>query len=205
MSEPLDPSMDSADSQPVTAERLLQRIAQPFFLFSIALTALLGVSHSVLLPHLTSVEAGGQERSPAELRAYVANLESEITAAERNRNALILPMQSSPFRAFIDTKHETPSLLALTDAVREIARTAAPDAPGAIRVDRIRYSTDDRMLILSGDVRDVGPRSMTVLAQFTEELRTLPFAEDVRPPRFARLEDPTIGFHSPFTIAIALQ
>ncbi len=61
------------------------------------------------------------------------------------------------------------------------------------------------ILKITGDVRNVGPRSMTVLAQFTEELRSQPFTSEIRHPSFSRVQDKDGNFSSPFNIQIILE
>ena len=63
----------------------------------------------------------------------------------------------------------------------------------------------EKIVEISGDVRNVGLRSMTVLAQFVDAVASLPSVASVQRPVFTREKDEDVGFHSPFTFHITLQ
>lgn len=57
---------------------------------------------------------------------------------------------------------------------------------------------------VTGDIRNVGTRSMTVLAAFTEEVAKLTIVTDFKRPPFTREPLPEGGFHSPFTVSFTI-
>ena len=84
-------------------------------------------------------------------------------------------------------------------------KEVVPDHTDAIVLLGYYFSADSNTVEVRGDVRNVGPRSMTVLAKFVEEVRDIAMVLDVASSRFTRLEDDDVGFHSPFVLRIILQ
>lgn len=190
-------------SVPVTD--IAHRSALPLFLFSFILLTLLVLSNIYVLPKLTSVEVGGKERDAAQLRSYYDSLVEQVMEKEKARDALILPMEDTAYRRLVEQKHAVFPLLSLRSSLEQTARQLLPDQNNVVYIDSMRYMPGKKRAELIGDIRNVGPRSMTVLAQLVEELRMQPFVEGIVNPRFQRREDPKIGMHSPFTLTISLQ
>lgn len=188
----------------VSLGTIAHRGAMPFFLFSLVLFSLLTTSHFFVLPNLTSVEVGGAERDAQELRAYHASLLQEISEKEGEREALVFPMEDSAYRRLVDKKHTQFPILSLRSSLIQTAKQVLPDQADVVHIESIRYMPEKRRVELTGDVRNVGPRSMTVLAQLVEQLKAEPFVEEVVSPRFERLQSPRIGMHSPFVFKIKL-
>lgn len=188
----------------VSVAVLAHRGALPLFLFSFVLLLLLFLSRIYLLPELTTVELAGAEHDAQELRTYHATLLDQLVERERERNALILPMEDSAYRRLVEMKHSQFPLLVLRSSLEQTARQLLPDETGVVHIDSIRYIPSKQRAELTGDIRNVGPRSMTVLAQLLEELRAQPFVSDIASPRFQRMQDPGIGAYSPFTFRIKL-
>ncbi|OGJ67059.1 hypothetical protein A3B61_04055 [Candidatus Peribacteria bacterium RIFCSPLOWO2_01_FULL_53_10] len=198
------PAISDQPSRP-TPGHIFHRMSLPVLLFCSVLAMTLGVSRIAILPALTSVEVGGIVRDAASLQKHADKLEAKLAVLEEDREAEILPMDGKEYRALVDAKMESLSTAELVDSFRTIARNIVPQTPNAIVITAVRQEISTQSLKLTGDVRGVGPGSMTVLAAFTEVLRDDPRVASLVAPSFARLEDPKIGVHSPFTITLTLR
>ncbi|MDO8648483.1 MAG: hypothetical protein Q7R81_01745 [Candidatus Peregrinibacteria bacterium] len=188
----------------VAPHAVLRRIAFSFLLFAAVLAALLALSFYLLLPLFTTVEIAGEERGIAELKAYRSSLQSRITKAEEQRTQLVLPIHDEGYAALKRERRTRYPLLTLrSELLQEASKVVAQN--DAVHVSTITYAPAEGSVALTGDVRFVGPRSMTVLAQFVEALNRMPMVASVREPKFTREEDPPLGFHSPFTLTFTLQ
>lgn len=183
---------------------IARRTGPPFLLFSSMLTAALVFSQTMVLPVLARVEAGGQRRDVAELHDYEQSLHARISSLEYKRDTLILPIQDESYRRLMSRKQARLSLDVVDAAIREIAESFVTEGGNVVAVMETDVSYRDRTITIRGDVRNVGTRSMTVLAQFTEKLKGLHFARSVENPRYVRLRDESVGMHSPFVIVIHL-
>lgn len=197
------PSGTETQAQSVTA--ILSRISVPAFLFSLALTAILGVSRVTLLPMLTAVNVGGVSRDTEELQIYSQKLTTEIEGLSSERDQSLMPLQGTPYAKLVALKALDPTLPEVLSLFSSTASTVLPDQSEAIVLLKISFTPDDRSIVLKGDVRGVGPQSMTVLAQLVETLRNHPRVAEVVSPAFSRSEDPEIGMHSPFTLTLTLR
>lgn len=189
---------------PLSLQELLRRVALPFLLFAFVLTGLLILSWALLLPIFTSVEVGGVERSVSELRDYRSNLRADILSLERSRTGFVQPTDDSVHAELKERKYREVSFLEYHDAISRLARSFDTDGQRVVLINVLRFDAVNQAIELIGEVRNVGPRSMTILAQFTESLGTLSFAQDVSRPRFKREEDSTGAFYSPFAITLKL-
>lgn len=189
---------------PHSVTDVLARIAWPLLFFSIVLFGLLALSWTLLLPRYTSIAVGDTLRTPEQLVRYKAELEATIAAKEEDRRKLVLAVHDESYDALKDRRRSRLSILelqdALTDAVKKIT-----NKDGTVQWSGLTYDPDAKTLTVQGDIRNVDTRSMTVLAEFTESLKTLPFVASNTTPVFTRQEDKDIGFHSPFEITITLK
>lgn len=190
--------------QQVDTAVIAHRSAAALFLFSFVFLVLLVLSHLYLLPKVTTVEVAGSMRNAQELREYHDSLLKDLVAKEHERNMLVLPMEDSAYRRLVEMKHSQFPLLVLRSSLEQTARQLLPDDSNVVHVESMRYTPGEKRAELTGDIRNVGSRSMTVLAQLLEELRAQPFIADIASPRFRRVEDPRLGPTSPFTIRIKL-
>lgn len=184
---------------------ILHRVALPFFLFAFVLMSLLFLSWALLLPKFTHVDIGGSVRSLNEMRVLRADLLSQIEGMEEDRAAFLSPVTDATYLSLMEEKEGSPGLLILFRDIERLAQSAVPEVDNAVVIQHFAYSANDDSLVLSGRVQNVGPRSMTVLAQFVEEAGKLPGVASVNAPRFERKEDEMIGFYSPFAITIILK
>ncbi len=190
--------------QSVPFATIVHRSALPLFIFSLVLLVILVLSNLFLIPKLTTLEIAGEKRDTQGLRAYHESLLQELTGKEQERDALVLPTGDTAYRRILQKKQAEFPLLVLRSSLEQVVRQLLPDKKDAVYLESIRYLPGEQSAELTGDVRNVGSRSMTVLAQLLEELRALPFVSDVASPRFTRKEDADIGPHSPFTLRMLL-
>jgi hypothetical protein len=191
------------DIPPVQPADLLRRIAAPFFLFSLVLTTLLLLSWFLLLPRFTHVAVNGSLADAPELAAYRSSLQAQISAQEEKRDSFVLPFHDADYENLKAAKIDEPLFPTIWNDVRQVANGLNP-TPDAIHFDRVSFDQAKNVVTLDGDVRFVGPRSMTLLAAFTESLKGIPSVSSVDLPSYRRSDDPGLGLHSPFTIVLHL-
>lgn len=188
-----------------TIGHILHRMGMPLLIFSVVFSSVLGVSRLTVLPMLTAVEVGGETRDAAALESEAAGLRNTLHDLEQDRDADILPLGGTQYRIFADAKVTTAAPVDIMHAVGDIASSVVPATPRAIVLTGFSYVPADHTVTITGDVRGVGPSSMTVLAQFVERLRTDERILSVIAPSFTRLQDPKTGPHSPFTLSFTLR
>ena len=184
---------------------ILRRTSMQFFLFSAVLAGLLLLSWYLLIPELTHIEVGGSVRGLRELKEYKANLEAQILTIEHRRNAFLAPVQSNAYSRIKQLKKSRLKYQEIRTQLTDTATTLIPDTKNAVAFSRFRYDSLRNIVELQGEVRNVGPRSMTVLAQFVEAVEALPTVIAVQSTRYTRKEDPEIGYYSPFTLLLQLR
>jgi hypothetical protein len=187
-----------------TLRQILAQLALPFFLFALVLATLLTLSAALLLPIFTKVEVGGKQHTAGELRSLQMRLSADITRKEQERDVSVLPFQDRQFETVSAERDALPTFVQMRQDVLHAAAAITPEQD-AVHVSSIRFAEGEKTLEVGGDVRNVGERSMTVLAQFVRELEHMPAAAGVRQPDFQRLIDPQTGPHSPFTITLILR
>ncbi|MDD3896254.1 MAG: hypothetical protein PHU04_00195 [Candidatus Peribacteraceae bacterium] len=181
------------------------RILFSFIVFSFVLTGVLTASRIFFLPSLTHVKVAGEERDIQGIRAYHTQLMAQLSDTESRRMDLILPIQNEQYRALLASKQSAPDFLALRQRMQGIASQFADGETPVIFFSDMRLREQERLLEVSGEVRNIGQRSMTVLAQFVEAVQELPLVADVQNPRFTRSFSDEKGDFSPFTILITLR
>lgn len=190
---------------PHNIREILHRTSLPFFLFSSVLAFLLFLSWLLLLPGLTHIEVAGKQRSLQELLRYQTDLTGQITTLEAKRDDFLTPVQDDVYQRLLDMKEDR---FRFQDVRREVTRTAQtllPDVPDAIAFRSFLFDAEGQIAEIRGEVRNVGPRSMTVLAQFADALGRISFVQEVRSSRFTREDHGDGEFASPFTIRLILH
>ncbi|NOS67867.1 MAG: hypothetical protein HOO67_05925 [Candidatus Peribacteraceae bacterium] len=187
-----------------TLSTILWRLSWPFFLFSFLFAALMAVSWTFLLPRYTLIDVGGTLRDAAQIRAYRSELGTQIAEKEERRRQLVLAVHDPQYETLKQQRRERVSL----DELRKALSDHATKITG--KEDRVRWSSFDydpnaKTLHMRGYVGNVETRSMTVLAEFSQSLKSLPFVASATTPSFSREEDPKTGFHSPFDITLSLR
>lgn len=181
------------------------RLAIPLVVFSAVLSLALSLSWWFFLPRLAGVPLHGELMYGSSLVRFYADLHDQVNALEEVRNQLVLPGQDPLSQFLRQLRRVDVPFAPLLAAVTRSAEQVVPDRPDAVLLEFLQYDAEKNRLVLIGDVRHVGPRSMTVLAEFIETLRGVPGVEAVEHQRFTREEDATIGFHSPFTLLLHLR
>ncbi len=184
---------------------LWKRIATTLALFTGVLLVGLLVSRLFIIPLFTHVELAGSTYDVSSLRNYYNELSQEVAKKEAERNSLIFPVQMEEYVALRDAKHDQLNFSELRSAVENAAQQFESEGKAAVAFSSWKYDADANSLIVGGMVRNVGSRSMTVLAQFAEALQELPFASSVSQPQYTRLDDSRFGPYSPFNFEITLQ
>ncbi len=181
---------------------LLRQIAFPLVLFAAVLVGLLTLSSLVLLPRLARVEVGGEVRDAHAMTTRLSTLRAELITAEGKRQDLILAIRDPQYLGLKEVRAGHTSLEQVRSQLQEIAASTVSQVD-AIHFSGFAYSLQRGTVTVRGDVRFVGSRSMTVLAEFIENLRTSGHFTSVSTPSFVR-EDGTEGPHSPFTLTLTL-
>lgn len=192
------------DTSPPQPSAVLLRIGLPFFLFSAVLALLLTASWALLLPRYTRIEVGGEPRTVEELKTFSRTLTAQIAQQEEERRKLVLAVHDP---AYTMLKESRRSRVPIDDYRYAIAEHAAKitGKDDAVVITTFAYNPSESRMFLRGDVRNVGLRSMTVLADFSLSLDQLPFVASHTIPSFVREEDERIGTHSPFEITLTLK
>ncbi|TSC58921.1 MAG: hypothetical protein Greene041619_299 [Candidatus Peregrinibacteria bacterium Greene0416_19] len=200
---------------PAVPSGILDRIALPMFLFSLTLLALLAAADFFVLPSLAQVDVAGTVYPAEELPARRASLFTGIEELRRQRDERLLPLRHPSYDRLKEERASRPSFDTLRAQVERQVAAVSPE-PGVVAVHRMQFAPAEKQLILSGDVRKVGTRSMTVLSQFVDIISRMPlavrgpegpsgpeWAASVSQPRFERVAGPD-GPHSPFTFSVTL-
>lgn len=181
-----------------------ERLAFPLFLFSLILFCFLLLSWIFLLPYISQVRIGGERTSVHQLQSYHRELTDRLARAEDSRERTILPILDPLYRELRSKKIAMPSFFQAHEKVRHIAARVVPDTADAVTIERLHFVADTGALDIYGRTGHVGPRSMTVLAQFTDALLQSHFIASLSHPAFTRHEDAS-GFFSPFLIRAELS
>jgi hypothetical protein len=188
----------------VTPGGILRRIAMPLVLFAAVLFGFLLISWYLLLPQMTRVTVAGEERDTLELATHVHQLRASILAFEEERSDLVTPLRGGLYGDLRSEKFGETSFSIIHGHVRDLEHTVSRGRNDVVIFTAIQYDEEQKTLLLEGDVRNVGPRSMTLLAEFVDGMKRMPFAAEVTLPRFTREEDEKIGTHSPFSFTVTL-
>lgn len=181
---------------PAPLPHAVRKMLPSLLLFSVVLLGLLTLCWALVLPRYTSLELDGSMLPAAQVPVYAYELESKIELAEAARDALTLPPRDETYIALRDRVR---AHVSLADIEADIASMLSKTDYGQFVVITAMRMTGGKVE-LEGDVRHAGPRSMTLLATFVDELAAQPFVTELVPPAFTREDDPKIGPHSPFVI-----
>jgi len=182
-----------------------RRIALPFLLFSGVLSSVMTLSFLLLLPSLTQVEVGGKLHDASHLQAYVSALEESVEEIASKRSALVTPLRDSLYGSLRETKYSRPPFLLLKSQIEQAASEAVIGRTDIVQIKRIRYLPEDRVVELQGSVRNIGPRSMTVLGEFVDVLKNLSLVSEIQLPKFVREEDSNGNIFSPFSFELLVR
>ena len=183
---------------------ILRRVALPFFIFAAVLLGFLVTSYTLLLPRLTEVNVAGQNRDTLQLQQHVHELTAAVTDLEEQRRQLVTPLRQGLYGTIKEEKFARFSAYDVFTQIESAAANLVADQKDVVHLSSLQYQPSEYVLILEGDIRNVGSRSMTVLAQYVDALKNLPAIADVEPPRFTRVFQETFGYHSPFVLHLRL-
>ena len=184
---------------------IARRTAFSFFLFSLMLVLLLTLSWYLLVPELTRVEVGGSVRGITELKDYKTDLEAQISSLEHRRRFFLSQVDHDLYDRLKRLKRDRLKYQTLRKEVNDIIAHLVPDNSRAVSLSGFYYDAHRSLAELRGQIGNVGPRSMTVLAQFVEKLHTIPTVIDIDASRYTRLQNDDGAFYSPFTIRLTLS
>lgn len=184
---------------------IARRTAFSFFLFSLVLTALLGLSWYLLVPELTRVEIGGTVRGLQELKSYKADLEGQIVTLEDKRGSFLLPVDHDLYERLKTLKDDRLKFQELRREIRQIITDLVPGRTDVVSVSGFYFDAKTNTGEIHGQIHNVGPRSMTVLAQFVEDIDRIPMITNIETSRYTRQEGGNGSFFSPFTIRIFVR
>lgn len=183
-------------------QSILRRASVPLLLFAAVLFTLLLLSYAFVLPRFTRLhKADGTALSPRAIARYEKTLAASLLEQEEERVRLVLPVNDEAYAALKEQKRS----LTLTELEEQLIQAAARLGETSGTVSVVRLSLNGEDVHMEGDVRNVGTRSMTVLAAYVEELEGLPFVADLQRPAFTREQLPDGGFRSPFSIRFTLK
>jgi hypothetical protein len=183
---------------------ILARIAEPFLLFSGFLALTMILSWMLLLPHWVEVRIDDIAFSPRELTRERIRLTSSITVLKEKRNMSVLPVHDQRYLALQKQKQLQMSAFDLMQQVQHLAQSFQGNAEVVV-LDSMVYDAQKHIVVLRGDVRNSGFSSMTVLAQFADQLQKLSGVTSVDLPGFDRKTDTERGIYSPFTFTLHLS
>jgi hypothetical protein len=184
---------------------IARRTAFSFFLFSLVLTALLALSWYLLVPELTRVEIGGTVRGLQELKAYKTDLEGQILTMEDQRGSFLLPVNHDLYERLKGLKDERLVFQKLRKEIRQVIVDLIPGRTDIVVISGFYFDATTNIGEIRGEVTNVGPRSMTVLAQFVEDIGAIDMVTNVETSRYTRQEGENGSFYSPFTLRISVR
>lgn len=184
---------------------IARRTAFSFFLFSLVLTALLALSWYLLVPELTRVEIGGTVRGLQELKAYKTDLEGQIITMEDQRGSFLLPVNHNLYEKLKVLKDERLVFQKLRKEIRQVIVDLIPGRTDIVIISGFYFDATTNIGEIRGKIANVGPRSMTVLAQFVEDVGSIDMVTNVETSRYTRQEGENGSFYSPFTLRISVR
>lgn len=196
----------TSSAQPVPPPReIFRRVLLQLLLFALVLTTLLLLSWFLLIPGFGRIEIGGTVRGIAELTEHRNHLTADIAALRERRDATLLPLRDSSYGRLVHVKASSPHFLTLHGQIQEVAGRLVPEEPAVVSIDVMRFHASTLTFEIAGRIERVGPRSMTVLAQFIEELRAIPGVNALQGARFTREQDASGEFFSPFQLSLTFN
>ncbi|MDP7247527.1 MAG: hypothetical protein QF741_02785 [Candidatus Peribacteraceae bacterium] len=204
---------------------VLHHVSVPFLIFTAVLLGFLSLSATLILPQLTQVDIAGKEHDAVELKELVKKLDTRVQELERARGEFVTPLREGLFGDAMDQKYNSRDLLLFRSKLEEITQqietaslrpasakaTAGKQGYGwqenknTISISSMTFDQRELSLEVEGKVQNVGPRSMTVLAQFINAVQEAEWVSDISPPKFTREHDEESGFYSPFIFTILLS
>lgn len=194
--------------RPTISESSLQelgwRITVFLSIFTGTTSAVLILSWFLLLPAMMQLPLEGRAIPSRDIHQYVQELQGRIHVAAKRRDELMSPVRDPLYTQLRIEKYSYLTLPALYSEIQRVAGIVAEGRSDVVFLQSLQFHRGERTLLLEGEVRNVGPRSMTILAQLVDRLRTLSLVSSVDLPLFQRAYDTQRGFTSPFTLMLHL-
>jgi hypothetical protein len=141
--------------------------------------------------------------SPRQIAAHLKDMQATLSSLQSKRDTLALPTLDPTYDTLKAEKRAVPSMLDVRTALLQTA-AALSDTAQSIVLIQISYDAATRSVTVTGDVRNVGARSMTVLATLSDRIAQLSFVKNLERPAFVREGSDPAHFHSPFTLHFTL-
>lgn len=205
MSDPHTPESALAAAeimQPATRSGLY-RLGGYALLFSMVFAVMVWGSVVFLLPQWNVIEVSGGEHTVEELMQLKAELASQVEEKEERRSSLITPIQDDAYTG-MKRSRGTLQHLQVHQALMNLIRTF-PAGSTTVWIASETIDVEKNSITLTGDIRNTGTRSMTVLAEFLDALQKIPTVTSLSSVPFTRQHSESIGDFSPFTVTLALQ
>lgn len=171
-------------------------------IFSVALLLLLAVSHVMVLPILTQVQLGGVVYDVRGLAAKESGLKEKITNLELRRESLMKPVQNTVHASLVREHVNQIPFSEIEKAIRITADSFAEQGIGLVTIEKITYTPTSATIV--GTVSNAADRTMTVVAQLSENLEILPQFTSIQATDFTRKKTADGDWYSPFSITLAL-
>jgi len=179
-------------------------IAEPILFFSGFLAFTLLMSLLFLLPRWGQVRIADTEFSPVALEQEYTRLTASITSLTAKRDESLQPLPDPIYLSLQEKKRSQAQVIPLIEDLRLIAQAAVAQE-GVIVLQILSFDASKQALMVTGDVRDAGFSSVTVLAQFIDQLKKSAHVESLDPPVFERAQNADGSVHSPFHFTIHLK
>ena len=201
-------SGSTASAAPAAETRVLlpaiERLGIPVFLFGVIFLLATVALTQILTPDRFPVRIGDKV-------VRIADLESEQKRL-MNQKADLTSRPSTVTESRAPVLHQ---LAVLRGQVRPVGQTLmnietvrasfkAGDAD-PIAIPQMDAEGSGGRLRLGGEVKDVGGRSMQILASFVDGLRAIPTVETVTEPEYSQHKDPAGITVSPFSVTVTLK
>jgi hypothetical protein len=196
------PTPEQAPAAVHPVVRAFDRMGGYTLTFSIVFAAMVWASVLFLLPQFSAIEVLGARHALSDLPGLKAALLQHVEEPEAKRTALDAPLQHAVYAELKQAQSAWQLMHTWNDVQRVIIDTSG--TTDILHLTEQRFDPTAKTITLVGDVRNSGPQSMTVLAEFLDSLAKLPGVASLSPVPFTRQNDPRIGEVSPFTVTITL-
>lgn len=144
-------------------------------------------------------------RGLQELQSYKSDLEAQILQLEERRGTYLSPVQHTLYERIRSIRNHRMQFQEFRSQMRSINFNLVPGQFDVVAISGFYFDAASNTVEMRGEIRNVGPRSMTVLAQFVEEIDRMLMVTHIETSRYRRLEDEDGAFYSPFTLRVTLR
>lgn len=191
-------------SAPLQTGVLLPAIARlgfPLFVFSVMLLgATLGL-RLLLTPDRFPVRIGDRVVRLADLEA-----EQEALLLRKadllNRHTGITESRAPVLNQLRQLSRQIPPIGRVLPAIEDVRTSFAAGGTDPVSIAQITIDRSQARIVLTGDVKNAGDRSIQMLASFVDGLRAIPLS--VSEPEYVQRQNPDGTTSSPFLITVSL-